>query len=319
MMIDDDDDQKKKKEKKDSLKKWVTGPNFLVYVSHFLSAWGDRMWSFGVGVFLVSIASENLQLPAVYGLSSGLTIFFLGALVGDWVDSTPRLKAAQASLILQNVFVVVCAAGVYSYLHFQPDIEEGETRHWLVPLCHGGIIFVAILANLSSLARTIAIERDWIVEICGKDKDMLAKMTASLRRIDQATLILAPIATGQIMTFAGLRNGAVFIAGWNVMSVFVEYYLVWKVYDTVPALRAKKGLLRTERKLEADGEDTQELHKDGDGAGGIGTRSQSLNWQTAMPRRKKTCGWLEVHLTRITSAGLGIHPAAEMLRCLGQF
>ena len=53
---------------------------------------GDRMWSFGVGLFLVNIASQNLQLPAVYGLASCLTIFFLGATVGNWVDHTPRLK-----------------------------------------------------------------------------------------------------------------------------------------------------------------------------------------------------------------------------------
>ena len=53
------------------------------------------MWSFGVGLFLVRIAGNNLQLPATYGLASGLSIFLLGALVGDWVDSTPRLKGTK--------------------------------------------------------------------------------------------------------------------------------------------------------------------------------------------------------------------------------
>lgn len=65
-------------------------------------------------------------------------------------------------------------------------------------------------------------------------------MTAMLRRIDQVSAILAPMATGQVMTFTGLRYGAVLIAGWNVVSVFVEFYLMWKVYNTVPALKAKK-------------------------------------------------------------------------------
>lgn len=36
------------------------------------------------------------------------------------------------------------------------------------------IIVVSILADLSSIARKIAIEKDWVVEICGRDKDMLA-------------------------------------------------------------------------------------------------------------------------------------------------
>ncbi|XP_025095566.1 solute carrier family 40 member 1-like isoform X3 [Pomacea canaliculata] len=69
---------------------------------------------------------------------------------------------------------------------------------------------------------------------------LLSEMTAVLRRIDQTTLILAPVATGQVMTFAGLENGALFIAGWNLASVGLEYYLMWKVYKTMPALSARK-------------------------------------------------------------------------------
>ncbi|KAK7109676.1 ferroportin-like [Littorina saxatilis] len=264
-----------------SLKKWVTGTNFIVYVSHFLSAWGDRMWSFGVGLFLVNIASNDLQLPAIYGLCTCLTIFLLGATVGHWVDITPRLKAAQLALILQNTFVVICAAGVYAFLWFQHDIIVSEKREWLVPLCQAGIIVFAIFADLASLARMIAVERDWIVEICGKDKDLLAKMTASLRRIDQGTLILAPIATGQIMTYAGLENGAVFIAAWNVASVVIEYYLIWKVYNTVPALRAKKDLTRTDKLKKEEAEEGIDLANEAE------TANQALTSDTNLSREVK--------------------------------
>ncbi|KAK7508554.1 hypothetical protein BaRGS_00000120 [Batillaria attramentaria] len=145
----------------------------FVYISHFLSAWGDRMWSFGVGLFLLGIASENLQLPATYGLASGLAVFILGALIGDWVDSTARLRAAQLSLVLQNLFVVICAGGVYAYLFLESQIKEIEGS-WAVPLCHAGIIAVAVLSDLASVARVIAVERDWIVKICQTDTDMLA-------------------------------------------------------------------------------------------------------------------------------------------------
>ncbi|KAK7109675.1 solute carrier family 40 member 1-like [Littorina saxatilis] len=215
-----------------------------VYCSHFLSAWGDRMWSFGVGLFLVRIAGDNLQLPATYGLASGLAIFLLGALVGDWVDSTPRLKAAQLSLVLQNLLVVVCAAGVYAYIRFETDISA-VPGGWSVPLCHAAVILLAVLADLTSLARVIAVERDWIVKICNTDTEMLAKMTATLRRIDQTTLIVAPIATGQVMTYAGLEFGALFIGAWNLCSVALEYYLMWKVYTTIPALAEKPSVFGT--------------------------------------------------------------------------
>ena len=83
-------------------------------------------------------------------------------------------------------------------------------------------------------------EEIWCVCVC------ISAMTATLRRIDQNTMILAPIATGQVMTYIGLVYGAIFIGGWNVLSVFVELFLTWKVYNTVPALTAKKNTRRSD-------------------------------------------------------------------------
>ncbi|XP_046326041.2 solute carrier family 40 protein member 1-like isoform X1 [Haliotis rufescens] len=221
------------------VKSVLTSTNSLIYFSHFLSTWGDQMWWFGTGLFLIELSPNSLQLTASYGLSTGLSILLLGALIGDWVDKTARLKAAQLSLVLQNLFVALCALAVCVHLSYIDQIT---------PIWHGGlkqvsfavIIVFAILADLSSTARMIAIERDWIVEICGNDVDRLAEMTATMRRIDLAATILAPVVTGEIMFFTELRNGAIFMAAWNLGTVFLEYYLLWKVYDTVPALQKAK-------------------------------------------------------------------------------
>ncbi|XP_041367653.1 solute carrier family 40 member 1-like isoform X2 [Gigantopelta aegis] len=237
-----------------SVKSWFTGTNVLVYSTHFLSAWGDRMWSFGIGLFLIGISPDSLQLTAIYGLSRGISVLLFGAIVGDWVDNTPRLKVAQLSLVLQNVFVVLCAGVVYAFIMFKDDIA-GMWDDWLQRACYAVIILLSILSNLFSIARVIAVERDWIVEICGRDKDKLAHMTSSLRRIDLSTKIVAPIATGQIMTYAGLENGALFIGSWNLVSVFVEYFLVWKVYNAVPALKKKKDKRKSDKILEDAEED----------------------------------------------------------------
>ena len=53
------------------------------------------MWSFGVGLFMMIISPDSLRLTAVYGLSIGGAVLLLGALVGDWIDRTPRLKGTQ--------------------------------------------------------------------------------------------------------------------------------------------------------------------------------------------------------------------------------
>ncbi|CAJ0955299.1 unnamed protein product [Ranitomeya imitator] len=64
-------------------------------------------------------------------------------------------------------------------------------------------------------------------------------MNATVRRIDQLTNILAPLAVGQIMTFGSPVIGCGFIAGWNLISMCVEYFLLWKVYQKTPALAIK--------------------------------------------------------------------------------
>ena len=60
-----------------------------------------------------------------------------------------------------------------------------------------------------------------------------------LRRIDLCCKILAPILVGQIMTYITKVAGVLFLAGWNVVSVFGEYFLLWKVFQAVSALSQK--------------------------------------------------------------------------------
>lgn len=64
-------------------------------------------------------------------------------------------------------------------------------------------------------------------------------MNATVRRIDQLTNILAPMAVGQIMTFGSPVIGCGFISGWNLLSMCLEYLLLWKVYQKTPALALK--------------------------------------------------------------------------------
>ena len=53
---------------------------------------------------------------------------------------------------------------------------------------------------------------------------------------------MAPALCGLIMNVASLMAGALFIAGWNVVSVVVEYLLLQRVYTLVPRLAYKEGV-----------------------------------------------------------------------------
>lgn len=44
------------------------------------------------------------------------------------------------------------------------------------------IIVVFILVDFFSIVRKIVIEKDWVVEICGRDKDMLVSKRGRERR-----------------------------------------------------------------------------------------------------------------------------------------
>ena len=64
-------------------------------------------------------------------------------------------------------------------------------------------------------------------------------MNSVFRSIDLLTNILAPIAVGQIMAYISPVASAVFICLWNVVSVMIEYGLLWVIFRDLPALGDK--------------------------------------------------------------------------------
>ncbi|NXX17656.1 S40A1 protein, partial [Podargus strigoides] len=203
---------------------------------------GDRMWHFAVSVFLVELYGNSLLLTAVYGLVVAGSVLLLGAIIGDWVDRNSRLKVAQTSLVVQNTSVILCGITLMIIFLFKTQLLT-LYHGWLLTMCYILVITIANIANLASTATAITIQRDWIVVVAGEDRSKLADMNATIRRIDQLTNILAPMAVGQIMTFGSPMIGCGFISGWNLMSMCVEYLLLWKVYQKTPtlALKSAKG------------------------------------------------------------------------------
>ncbi|XP_008120382.2 solute carrier family 40 member 1 [Anolis carolinensis] len=223
---------------------YFTSAKFLLYLGHALSTWGDRMWHFAVSVFLVELYGNSLLLTAVYGLVVAGSVLLLGAIIGDWVDKNPRLKVAQTSLIVQNVSVILCGILLMIVFIYKADLLT-MYQGWLLTLCYILVITIANTANLASTATGITIQRDWVVVVAGENRSKLADMNATIRRIDQLTNILAPMAVGQIMTFGSPVIGCGFISGWNLVSMCLEYMLLWKVYQKTPAL-AHKASSKTE-------------------------------------------------------------------------
>ncbi|XP_027721596.1 solute carrier family 40 member 1 [Vombatus ursinus] len=298
-----------------SFKDYVTSAKFLLYLGHALSTWGDRMWHFAVSVFLVELYGNSLLLTAVYGLVVAGSVLILGAIIGDWVDKNPRLKVAQTSLIVQNVSVITCGIILMIVFLHKTDLLT-MYNGWVLTSCYIVIISIANIANLASTATGITIQRDWIVVVAGDDRSKLADMNATIRRIDQLTNILAPMTVGQIMTFGSPVIGCGFISGWNLVSMCVEYFLLWKVYQKTPALALKASPKADETELKQLNLQ-KDIEKVQEGSHLMGEKhSEKSEYdneeepgcasQIAEPFRTFREGWISYYNQPVFLAGLGL-------------
>ncbi|XP_022422946.1 solute carrier family 40 member 1 [Delphinapterus leucas] len=298
-----------------SLANYLISAKFLLYLGHSLSTWGDRMWHFAVSVFLVELYGNSLLLTAVYGLVVAGSVLVLGAIIGDWVDKNARLKVAQTSLVIQNVSVILC--GIILMMVFLHKKDLLTMYHgWVLTSCYILIITIANIANLASTATAITIQRDWIVVVAGDDRSKLADMNATIRRIDQLTNILAPMAVGQIMTFGSPVIGCGFISGWNLVSMCVEYFLLWKVYQKTPAL-AVKAAPKEETELKQLNVYKETEPKSLEGTHLMGEKDPDIHEleheqelscasQMAEPFRTFRDGWVSYYNQPVFLAGMGL-------------
>ena len=81
---------------------------------------------------------------------------------------------ARVSVLVQNCALISCSILIYLVLTYKAEISAVWANEALLRLCYVFIVVIAIVSNLTNMARNTAIERDWIVEICNKDKNMLA-------------------------------------------------------------------------------------------------------------------------------------------------
>ncbi|XP_076326811.1 ferroportin-like isoform X4 [Tachypleus tridentatus] len=147
-------------------------PHFKMYCSHALSAWGDRMWTFAVGLYLIQLYPSSLRVTAIFGLAASLSVIILGSSIGNWVDHNPRLKSARNSLIVQNSMIIFCAVGLCLILLF-PDFVKSTWQGWLDVMAQIYVILTAVLAQVASVANTICVEKDWVPVIAAGDNQLL--------------------------------------------------------------------------------------------------------------------------------------------------
>ena len=208
-------------------------PENVLSVSSFFSAWGDRMWNFAVGLYLVKLTPGSLRLAAIYGLVLSSAAVLFAPVIGDWIDRKRRLTVIRITLFLQNILVITCALFILLLLY-----NVTNNSH-LLKLLQAVVIIIGSAANLAGQGEKISVIKDWVVVICQGNNDLLATTNALFRRIDLSVAILAPVAVGFLMTVISDVSGIIFICSWNIVSMIAEYALILHVYKNVPELSVK--------------------------------------------------------------------------------
>ncbi|KVH94900.1 hypothetical protein Ccrd_003042 [Cynara cardunculus var. scolymus] len=214
-----------------------------LYLGHFLARWSARMWEFSVGLYMIKLWPDSLLMAAAYGVVESTSTVLFGPLVGQWLDNSTYPKVLRIWLLTQNLSFIVAGITVVGLL-ISPDLRITNVTAFslLVVL----INLSGAVAVLSTLAGTILIEREWVVVISeGHSSDLLTKMNSRIRRIDLISKLFAPVVSGFIISFVSLIASAASLAIWNVLSIFLQYWLLNSVYKGIPALlerNRKRGL-----------------------------------------------------------------------------
>jgi len=210
-----------------------------VYAAHSLSTWGDNMWWFAGGGFMLHLQDDDLRLTAIYGLVIAASVIMFGASIGNWIDRTKRLTAAKTFLIVQNTCVSLCALVLSGFIGYKDKIDPSY-QHYGVIIVSVLSILLASIARLASSGVNIIIQKDWIVVIANNNNDKLPRMNSVLRTIELTTYMLAPAAGGLLLDYIGYIGTGIFIAVWNIVSVFLEFTLLILIYRKYPKLGSIK-------------------------------------------------------------------------------
>nr|DAD39365.1 TPA_asm: hypothetical protein HUJ06_013688 [Nelumbo nucifera] len=215
-----------------------------LYVGHFLTRWGTRMWEFSVGLYMIHIWPKSLLFAAIYGVVESASAALFGPIIGRWVDRLTYVQVLRLWLLTQNLSFII-AGGATVALIFHSSLKSISFVAFIslfVLTTVSGAIGV-----LSTLAGTILIEREWVVIISeGQPPEVRTKMNAVIRRIDLICKLFAPVISGFIISFISLKASAVTLALWNTVSVWLQFWLLMSVYNGIPSLseRSQKRITR---------------------------------------------------------------------------
>ncbi|KAH7655115.1 Ferroportin-1 protein [Dioscorea alata] len=141
----------------------------------------EQLWNFAWPA-AVAILHPSLLPVAVLGFFTKLAICVGSPLVGDLMDSFPRIPAYYSLNIVQTIAQLLSVTMIIHALKTVPHSPASAVilQPWFIVLMLAGAI-----ERVAGLALGVTVERDWVVLLAGANRPIaLAQANAMLNRID---------------------------------------------------------------------------------------------------------------------------------------
>lgn len=152
------------------------------------------------------------------------------------MDTWPRLRLLRFLIILQHV-IVAAAYAVFLAMFLRRQPGRRQSGAW--PL-FGLVTALSAALNVSTIAISIAVERDWATTIAQGDSEALTTLNTYLRRIDLLTKLLAPLFVSMLSTAVSYTFSAAFMLGFALVTMIFEFWWIEIVYRRFPILHEEE-------------------------------------------------------------------------------
>ncbi|WOK96075.1 solute carrier family 40 member 2, chloroplastic-like [Canna indica] len=190
------------KEEQDALAATPAHPSSLIalYVSFFVGNLSEHLWDL-TWPASVAMLHPSLLPVAVVSFFTKFAVLIGGPLIGNLMDSLPRIPSYHRLNLVQTVAQLISAAMI---IYALKTVRHSTISSFLLQPWFLVLVGATAAEKLASLALGVSMERDWIVMLSGINRPIaLAQANAMFSRVD----LLCEVAGASLFGFLLSKHG----------------------------------------------------------------------------------------------------------------
>lgn len=205
--------------------------SWKLYTMHLFFTFTSRMWDMGIVFLIAELTNNSLSLVAFAGLCNNLFLVLFMTALGNFLDRTNRLAAAEIALTVKFV-TLTSAYAICAYLSYNKDSTNTSYLIYLIPI-------LSAIASLSFSTIAQSVEKDWIVVLANGDSSWLATTNSIMTQIDSGVNSFAPAITGFMFVYLSMSTAAVVLLSINAFATLFLYIFMYYLYHSWPGLSVR--------------------------------------------------------------------------------